>query len=167
MKRIYRILIYILLVVAIFALVSCDKKPQPKQLAELTLPELNEKEMAVIIKNGDSDYTSYTVRLGKGGVEATTVEDVLEYLHKECNLTLTWQDSQYGKFLTAIGGISAEGSAYIEVFTSNVDFQGTWAGVDVIEADGVTLVAASVGVTELGVKAGDIVYFELGVYIYY
>ena len=163
MKRIYRLLICLMLLVAVFALSSCDDKPQAKQLTDLSLPNLKANQMAVIIKNGDKNYTSYTVVLGESGVNAQTCEDVLEYLKDEAGLLLGWDDSGYGKFISAIGGINPNPSCeYVEVFTSNADFQGTWAGVEIREADGVTLMSAAVGVSELLVAAGDVVYFELG-----
>ena len=162
MKNIKKLLVFILIAVSLFALTACDNPPQIKQLTELTLPELGNNQMAVIVKNGDSDYTSYTVTLTDGGINTNVCEDVLEYLRVKSGLTLIWQDSTYGKFITAIGGITAEGNSYVEVFTSNVQYQGTWAGVDKYEVEGVSLVAASVGVTDLKVAAGDVVYFELG-----
>ena len=163
MKRIKRLLILILLVVSIFVLVSCDDKPQAVQLTDLTLPKLGRNEMAVIIKNGDNDYTSYTVSLGKVGSGELTCEQVLVYLNENADLALGWADSGFGKFVNSIGGINSDPShEYVQVFTSNSNFQGTWAGVETRQAGEVTLASSSVGVTELGVAAGDVVYFELG-----
>ena len=163
MKRLNKILILILLVVTVFALASCDDKPQPKQLPDV-VPELEANQMAVIIKNGEGDYEVYTVTLGANGVEAETCEDVLAYLKDNQQLSLTWSDSDYGKFVSAIGGINPNASnEYVQVFTSNADYQGTWAGVTVYEInENLALKDASVGVSYLGVAAGDIVYFELG-----
>lgn len=162
MKNIKKLLVFILIAVSLFALTACDDKPQAKQLTDLTLPKLKDNQMAVIIKNGDNDYTSYTVTLGKGGVEAKTAEDVIEYLKENSNLSLTWKDDTYGKFLTAIGGITVDPShEYVQIFTSNPNFYGNWAGVETRIAGDVTLKSASKGVTELGVVAGDVVYFEL------
>ena len=169
MKRINKLLICILLVflvVAIFALTSCDDKPKAKQLTDLTLPELNDHQIAIVIKNGNSDYTSYTVNLDTVGIKEATCADVLEYMSKHRYISLTWQDSTYGKYIEAIGGINPDSSKneYVEIFTSNPDFQGTWADVTTITAGDVTLKSAAVGVSELGVKAGDVVYFELASY---
>lgn len=166
MKRANKLLIcLLLLVVAILALASCDDKPQPKQLTDLTLPKLSGNQMAVIIKKGDNDYTSYTVTLGKGGVEATTCEQVIDYLQTKAQLAVTWQDGGYGKYVTAIGGIAEGGGKYVFVYTTNPSFQGTWAGANSYEiGDGVILKEAAVGVTDLKVQAGDVIYFELGTY---
>ena len=167
MKRINRVLIIVLLVAfTLCALVSCDDKPQAKQLTDLTLPTLKDGQAAVIIKNGDNDYTSYTVTIDKVGEGDVVAEDVLTYLVEQAGLVIDWADSTYGKYINAIGGITLDASKnqYIEVFTSNTDYQGTWAGVTTVEAGDVTLKSASVGVSELGVANGDVIYFELASY---
>ena len=164
MKRINRLLICLLLVFAVlFTLASCDDKPQAKQLTDLQLPNLKANQAAVIIKNGDKDYTSYTVDLTKVGDGNVTAEAVLNYLKDEAGLTLDWADGGYGKFINAIGGINPDPShEYVQVFTSNANFKGNWAGVETREAGDVTLASSAVGVTELVVAVGDVVYFELG-----
>ena len=166
MKRFNKVLICILLIVlALCALVSCDDKPQPKQLTDLTLPELKDNQAAVIIKNGDNDYTSYTVDLSKVGDGDLTAEDVLEYLQDNSGLTLVWEDGGYGKYLTSIGSISQGDGKYIFLYTSNLDYESAWATSTPYElGEGAKLVESSVGVTELPVKAGDIVYFELATF---
>ena len=167
MKHIRRLLICMLLVaLTLCVFVSCDDKPQPKQLTDLQLPELKGNQMAVVIKNGDNDYTSYTVDLSKVGESDVTAEAVLAYLQDQGGLSLDWTDSTYGKYINAIGGITPDASKneYIEVFTSNTNFQGTWAGVTVIEAGDITLKSASVGISELAVVAGDVIYFELATF---
>ena len=165
MKRIYRMLICLLLVLATFALACCVDKPQPKQLTDLTLPTLKDGQAAVIIKNGEGDYTSYTLDLAKVGEGELTAENVLEYLNTHGGLTLVWEDGGYGKYLTTVGSISQGDGKYIFLYTSNLDFESSWASSTPYElGQDVKLVESSVGVTELPVKAGDIVYFELGTY---
>ena len=168
MKTAKKLLICIFLAVAtLLVFASCVDKPQAKQLTDLTLPTLRGNQAAVIIKNGDNDYTSYTVNIAKvGSGDNLTAEDVLVYLKDEAELTLDWTDSDFGKFINAIGGITpnANNREYVAVFTSNPKYQGTWAGVDTYEVGNVSLVAANYGVSELGVVAGDIVYFELASY---
>ena len=161
-----RLLTWIL--VAVFAVlamtfVACVDKPQAQELTELVLPTLDKDQMAVIIKNGEKDYTSITVTLGKNGVEAQTVEDVLAYLKDEGTLTVEWTDSGYGKFITRLGKIKpASANEWVAVFTSNpAEFDtGAWAITRTV--GDVTLTTSIVGVSELSVAAGYIIYFELG-----
>ena len=162
-KRLLTWILAVVLVVASFALVACVDKPEPIQLTDLTLPELESNQMAVIIKNGDNDYTCYVVTLGNGGTNATTAEGVIQYLHDQAGLTVDWEDSSYGKMIHRIGGISedAANSAYIIVFTSVVADQGTYAGVPTREAGDVSIVESGVGVSSMTVEAGAVIYFEV------
>ena len=168
MKHIHKILICVLLVaLTLCAFASCDDKPQAKHLTDLQLPQLKDNQIAVIIKNGDGDYTGYTVNLDKvSAQEKITAEDVLAYLKEVSDLALDWTDSSYGKYINSIGGITPDASKneYVTVLTSNTEFQGAWAGVDELKVGDVTLKSASVGVTELGVAQGDVIYFELASY---
>ena len=167
MKHTKRLLTWILvavLVVAALALVACVDKPKPVQLTDLTLPELKSNQMAVIIKNGDNDYTSYVVTLGKGGTDAKTAEDVLNYLQKEADLYVDWQNGSYGKFLNGIGGAVPTAGTYewVTVLTSDEEYQDTASAYAITYVvDGVTLMSSTDGVTSLKVKAGTVLYFEV------
>ena len=168
MKNTKRLLTWILVAVMIVltvALVACVDKPQPVELTELTLPKLKDNQMAVIIKNGDNDYTSYVVTLGKGGTDATTAEEVIQYLHDEAGLEVTWEEGAYGKFLTAIGGAKVvQANEYVMVMTSVEKDKGNWAGVDTYIVDGVSIVYSQVGVTEMSVESGAVIYFEIATF---
>ena len=167
-KRLLTWILVAVLVVTALALVACVDKPRPVQLTELKLPELKDNQMAVIIKNGDNDYTSYVVTLGTGGTDATTAEGVIQYLHDEADLTVNWTDSEFGKYLHGIGGISEDtaNSAYVIVFTSVVKDQGTYAGVTTYDVGDVTIVEAGVGISSMTVEAGAVIYFEIVSYAF-
>ena len=167
MKRINRIVICILLVAfTLCVLASCVDKPQTKTLDDV-IPELGEHEVAVIIKNGDGDYETYVVDRYSGDYvySSSFCVTILAYLRGK-GLHLDWTESEYGMYINAIGGITPDASKneYIEIFTSNPDYQGTWAGVTTYKAGNVTLKSASVGVSALNVADGDVVYFELASY---
>ena len=157
------ILVAVMIVVSTVTLVACVDKPEPVELTELTLPQLKDNQMAVIIKNGDNDYTSYVVTLGKGGTDATTAEEVIQYLHDEADLYLDWQDGAWGKYLNGIGGAKPKSSSeWVTVLTSDSDFQDNASAYKIVYTVGeVTLVSSSVGVTDLAIEAGSIVYFEV------
>lgn len=164
-KKLLTWILAVVFVIACFALVACDDKPQAIQLTELSMPTLKADQMAVIVKNGDKDYTSYVVTLGEKGVEATTAEDVLNYLVEQFDLKIEWQDSQYGKFITSIGGAKPTAdNEYVTVLTSVEKDKGNYAGVTTYEVGDVTIVSAQVGVTEMTVEAGAIIYFEIANY---
>ncbi|MCH5157261.1 MAG: hypothetical protein J1G02_05235 [Clostridiales bacterium] len=159
------ILVAVMIVVSTVALVACVDKPEPTELTELTLPKLKDNQMAVIIKNGDNDYTSYVVTLGKAGTDATTGEGVIDYLCAEVGLEVIWEDSTYGKYLTAIGGAKVvKANEYVMIMTSVEKDKGNWAGVDTYVVDGVSIVYSQVGISEMSVEAGAIIYFEIATF---
>ena len=161
-KRLSAWILTIVIAVSLFALVACVDKPQAQELTELIVPTLAENQMAVIIQNSKNDYTSVTVTLGKGGVDAKTAEDVLAYLKKEGAITLKWHDTEYGKYIDALGKITPSTSQWVAVFTSNSAEWDTSAWAQTRTAGDVTLTTSIVGVSELSVAAGRIIYFELG-----
>ena len=163
-KRLSAWILTIALAVSLFALVACVDKPQAQELTELTLPTLAENQMAVIIQNGKNDYTSITVTLGKSGVEAKTVEDVLAYLKKEGAIDLKWHDTEYGKYIDTLGKLTPSTSEWVAVFTSNSAEFDTSAWAQTRKAGDVTLTTSIVGVSELSVAPGYIIYFELASY---
>ena len=161
-KRLSAWILAIALCVSLFVLAACVDKPQSQ---ELTLPTLADNQMAVIIKNGEKDYTSITVTLGKSGVEAKTVEDVLAYLKDQGTITLEWSDSDYGKFITRLNKIQpSSASQWVSVFTSNQAEFDTSAYATTYTVGDVTLTTAIKGVSQLSVAPGYIIYFELGSY---
>ena len=152
-----------LIATAVLVLASCDDKPQAKQLTDLTLPTLKDNQMAVVIKNGENDYVSYVVSLDKIGVDAPTAEDVIVYLHDQADLYLDWQDGAWGKYLNGIGGAKPTSSSeWVTLLTNDKDFQDNESAYKITYTVGdVTLTSSTVGVTDLTVKAGTVIYFEV------
>ncbi len=156
------ILTVAIIVAASMALVACVDKPQVKQLTELTLPQLDDDQMAVIIKNGEKDYTSYTVTLTD---QLKTGEDVLNYLAEKADLHVDWKESAYGKYINEIGGAKLhETNEYVAVFTSVAGDKSTEAGALSYQIGDITVVYAGKGISELSVEAGAVIYFEIVTY---
>lgn len=168
MKHFKRLLICLLIVATLFALASCDDKPQNRTLPNGTVPNLGDNEAAVIINNGNDDYEVYVVDLTTvmPTVDSIFCNTVLSQLNSNQGLVLDWTKGEFGMYINAIGGLTpdAANNEYVEIFTSNPDYQGTWAGVTTIEAGNLTLKSAAVGVSAMQVAAGDVIYFELASY---
>ena len=165
MKNTKKLLTWILTVALVFAvlcLAGCVDKPTPKDLTQLKLPTLKDNQVAVIIKNGEKDYTSYVVTLTE---EMDKVEDVLAYL-KDNGMPLDWTDSDYGKMINSIGKTIPDPSKneFVSFFTTVESDKGNWAGVQSYNVDGVQLVASNFGVTDANVQSGAIFYFEISTY---
>ena len=163
-KRLLTWILAVVLVVASFALVACVDKPDAEQL-DVTLPVLADNQMVVVVKNADDGFDVYTVTLGENGTAATTAEGVLNYLQQQGRLSVEWVNGEYGKYINSIGGaVPTAANEYIEVFTSVTADMGTWAGVSSYAIGDILISSAAVGVTELGVCAGAIIYFQVSTY---
>lgn len=162
MKQTKRLLTWILAVVLIaasLAFAACVDKPQAQKLTELTLPQLKENQMAVIIKNGDNDYTCYAVTLTD---QLKTGEDVVNYLQDEADLEVDWQESAYGKYINGIGGAKVSGTNdYVAIFTSVSADKGAGAGALSYQIGDVTVAYAQVGISDMKTEYGAVFYFEI------
>ena len=162
MKRINKILICILLVVVtLCALTSCNNR-----LYGLTLPELNDNEIAFVIKNGYRDYTIYTVDLTVFDNSEIRGSTVLEYLSDEEGLTFEWAISPSGFLLIAIGSLTADASEgeFIRIMTNNTKYH--WAKIwgrkeYIYNVGDVQLKDSWATISQIRIEAGDVVYFEL------
>ena len=165
MKNTTKLLTWILMVVLVVCatgLVACVEKPTEKALDKLELPTLKQGQVAVIIKNGESDYTRYTVTLSE---DMTSVADVLAYLNAN-GMHLDWTDSDYGKMLNSIGKAvpDATKNEFVAFFTTVESDKGNWAGVPTYNVDGTQIVSAQVGVSDAKVQSGAIFYFEISTF---
>ena len=161
-KKLLTWILMVVLVVCTVGLVACVEKPTPQDLTELKLPKLKDNQVAVIIKNAEKDYTSYTVTLSE---DMTSVEDVLAYL-KENGMHLDWTDGPYGKTMNSIGKAVPDPSKneFVAFFTTVESDKGNWAGVPTYVVEGVQIVSAGVGVSDAKVQSGAIFYFEISTY---
>ena len=152
----------VVLVVATLALVACDDKPQTERL-DVTV-QLEYNQMAVVVRCGDQ-FDVIPVTLGEGYADVTTAEGVLNYLQQSGALEIVWIDSDFGKYINSIGGAVPQAmNEYVEVFTSVRTEMGTWAGVTTYLIGDVTICSAAVGVSELTVAPGVILYFQVSTY---
>lgn len=165
MKKFVCALLALTLVFSAIALVACVDKPAAQEVTELILPTMDKNQMAVIVKNGDKDYTNIVVTLGAGGVQAKNVQDVLEYLNAQEMLDVVLTDGQYGKFIVSIGKAVPQGdNEFVSILTSVESDKGNWAGVIKYKVGSVELVSAQVGISEMTVEAGAVIYFEIATY---
>ena len=159
-----KLCILLALLLPAFVLCACVDKPQTQQLSALSVHDLQPDQAAVIVKEGET-FLVCTVTLGRD-TDASNGEQLLQYLSDEGILSVTWQQSDYGKYLLSVGGAVADESKnqFIAIYTSVEKDKGAWAGVPSYEADGVKLVSAAVGISQLTVEGGAVLYFEVSSY---
>lgn len=158
-KRLLTWILVAILVVSAITLTACVDKPEPQQLTELTLPELKDNQMAVIIKNGDNDYTSYVVTLGNGGTEATTADGVLNYLAQLDILAVDMSDG----WLSDIGNLNPDANAheYVAIYTSVQSDWSEGAGATAYTVGNVKIAYSGYGISQMKVETGALLYFEI------
>ncbi len=166
MKNTKRLLTWILVVVLALSLTvcltACIDKPETIELNKLELPKMEKNQMVVIIKNGENDYTDIVVTLNK---DVTNGDELINYLVDTKTFSVEWEDSQYGKFLVAIGKIKADSSKneYISIYTSVTADNGE-ATDPVYTVDGVKLYYSAKGISQMTVEDGAVIFFEKGSY---
>ena len=163
-KRLLTWILVAVLVVATLVLVACVDKPQKIALDDLKLPEMDDDQMALIIKNRDDTYTAYVVTLGRRGTDATTVEEVISYLVEQGQLTVDWTDGgETGKWLNDLGGLEPDSAAheYVAIYTSVESDWSAGAGEIGYQIDEITVAYSGYGVSGMRVQAGAVIYFEL------
>ena len=121
----------------------------------------------VVVAVGD-DVRSYTVKLDEidGAVGAIAL---LDYLKGKGELDYTSVDSGYGPYLTAVGHLAENPSEgiYVGIWTSveaDQDRESIYATS--VEYNGNTLYSTAVGMQEINVPDGAIIYFGELVYSY-
>ncbi len=166
MKNTKRLLTWILVVVlalsATLCLTACIDKPEVIELNKLEVPKMEKNQMVVVIKNGENDYTDIVVTLDK---DITNGDQLINYLVEHKTLSVKWQDSKYGKYLTEIGSIKPDSSKkeYVSIYTRVTADNGE-ATQPVYTVDGVNLYYSAKGISEMTVEEGAVIYFEKGSY---
>ena len=166
MKSIKKTVLCILLVVLLLSLSACYHTP--KKIRDLTLPELSDNEMTIVIKNGKADYTIYTVDLSVFDESLGYIfgSMVLEYLRDERGLALDWVSSPDGFLIIGIGSLTADmsnGEIILE-YTNNTDYHyaALWGRKErIYDVGDVRLKLSASRVSNMRIAPGDVIYFEL------
>lgn len=152
----------VVLVIVALCFVACDDKPTSVELTGLKLPKLKDNEVAVVIKNGEKDFDVLTMTLNG----EKTGEEVVAALVADGKLTVDWTDSSYGKWLNGIGSLKPDASKreFVSVLTSVEKDYGTGADVTTYTIGDMKLVSAAVGISQMTVESGAVIYFEIQTY---
>lgn len=152
-----KVLIICCLAVAIICtLTCCTDKPLPVIMDNLVLPELSDNQIALIV-NKNTNYVSYVVNLDNLPDNATAT-DLLQYLQDQSDLTFTLE----GTFLSEICGIVPDytNNEYLGIYTNIDNFNNSTLG-ERCDENGIVIGSATVGVCELPLQSGKVIYVEL------
>lgn len=117
---------------------------------------------ATVAVGGDEEFT---VDLGK--VEITDgAMSILEYLKNEGELDYEATDGAYGAYLTKVGSIeeNATGGKYVGIWTSVEEDFDVSAYATTKEYKGKTLTSAGVGISQMTITDGAVIYIDYIVY---
>lgn len=114
----------------------------------------------VVVAVGD-DVREYDVPLDKIDGEVGAIA-ILDYLKGEGKLDYTSADTGYGPYLTKVGHLAEDASAgvYVGIWTSvtaDQDRESTYSTT--VTYEGEELVSAAVGLGQLSVPDGAVIYF--------
>lgn len=139
-------------------LAGCVDPPDVTEL-QLSAPKLRGQQMALVVQNRDGTYTTHTVELSEG---IRTGADVLGLLAEQQRMSSVLS----GSWLQDVADLHPDAAAheYIAVYTSRRSDWSTQAGVPTVAMDDLTLGYANVGMQELLVPAGTVLYMQLEVW---
>ena len=156
MKGLKGLLSLVLVVALVLSVTACGGAIDPEGVATL------------VIANGE-DHISYEVGLSNLPEGARGAISLLDYLKAEGKLDYASEDSGYGAYLTSVsskdGGVSVKNDmasgTYIYIYTS------VEADADVseykteVEWEGKTLTSAGVGLSQMSVTDGAVIYITV------
>lgn len=92
------------------------------------------------------------------------VLSVLKHLKSEGKLRYEYDDTGYGAYVTEIGGLTPSGNQFICIYTSvEKDFDVS-VYATTVEYDGKTLGMSGLGISEMTVESGCVIYFAIGTF---
>ncbi len=118
----------------------------------------NTEGSARIIVDGEN-VIDLTVNLDKIDGSAKLLP-VLKSLKEQGKLALEYEESVTGAYLTKIGTLQNSGNKYIYVFTSLESDKDVSEWATSVEYDGIMLYSSGLGVSEMSLKDGTVIYFN-------
>ena len=155
-KRILAVMLTLALVLSLaFAFAACtdDQTPAAKEGAF---------RVVLMPKEGEADVYTIDMALldGEKNGEAAVMQ-----LAGNHGVSVTWEESSFGKYLIAIGCVQpTEANEYVRLFTSVEKDKGVDAYATTIEYDGVSLTSSAVGISLMTVEPDCVILIKVDSY---
>lgn len=156
-KRILAVMLTLVLVLSlVFAMAACTKEnPAPA-------PSAGTFKVVLMPKEGDAQEYTVDIALLEGQLNG---EAAIMQLVGNHGVQVTWVDSTYGKYFSAIGCVQpTESNEYVRLFTSVEKDKGVDAYATTIEYDGVSLTSSGVGISLMTVEKDCIILIKVDKY---
>lgn len=132
-------------VMVIFAFTACTQK-QVDEKGSITVVVMQETPLVYELELDNLD-------LSEGGLS------IVKYLNQEKGLTLVYENSNYGAYITQIGDLKTDDAGFVSVFTSVEAEWDQTAYCVTKDYNGVTVKSAAVGISSLSIIDGMVLYF--------
>ena len=125
----------------------------------------NDTEGTIRLVIFDESAVEYTIDLSELG-EGDGLIPALDYLAENKGVSYTATDGGFGAYLTALGSLkeSAAEGKYLYVYTSVESDFDVSAYAMTVEYDGLTLTSSGVGISEMSLTDGAVIYVTYIVY---
>lgn len=166
MKKYLKILALVVLsVLCVAAICACTDKPEDKVITVESVSKLDvtNDEVALVLKESDTEYTIKVVKLSELGENANG-ETLVQYLANGKEITVDWQESQYGKYINSYSGKTLADNEFVSVYTSVESDKGTDAYAKNITLGKYTVTTSAVGITSAKVEGGAVLYLQIESY---
>lgn len=157
-KRILAVLLTLVLVMSlVFAFAACTQEKD-------NTPENNEGTFKVVLmpKEGEAEVYTIDIALLEGDL---TGEAAIMQLVGNHGVSVSWEDSSYGKYLLSIGCVQpTESNEFVQLFTTvEKDIDVSQYAVT-IEYDGKEITSSGLGITQMSVEKDCIILIRVGSY---
>ena len=155
-KRILAVMLALVLVLSLaFAFAACtdDQTPAAKE---------GTFRVVLMPKEGEADVYKIDMALldGEKNGEAAVMQ-----LAGNHGVSVTWEESSFGKYLIAIGCVQpTKANEYVRLFTSVEKDKGVDAYATTIEYDGVSLTSSAVGISLMTVEPDCVILIKVDSY---
>ncbi len=140
-----KLLTVFLAIMVAFSLVACNPK-QVDEKGTITVVVMQETPLNYTVKLEDLD-------LSEGAFS------VVKYLNVEKGMSLEYENSVYGAYITKIGDISTDSAGFVSVFTS---VEREWDVTEYCvtkEYNGITVKSSAIGLSSMSIVEGMVLYF--------
>lgn len=156
-KRILAVMLTLVLVLSlVFAIAACTDDTKTPAAQEGTF------KVVLVPKTGEAQEYTIDVALLEGQLNG---EAAIMQLVGNHGVSVSWEESSYGKYLNAIGCVQPTGTnEYVRLFTSVEKDKGVDAYATTIEYEGVSLTSSGVGITQMTVEKDCIILIRVDTY---
>lgn len=156
-KKILAVVLTVVLALSlVFAFAACTDDEKTPAAQEGTF------KVVLMPKEGEAQVYTIDIALLEGQLNG---EAAIMQLVGNHGVSVSWEESSYGKYLTSIGCVQpTEANEYVRLFTSVEKDKGVDAYAATIEYEGASLTSSGVGISQMSVEENCIILIRVDSY---